>query len=328
MPGKTVERGQVFQAVKAEEPVISEPTSLAESAPAVEPAEAAMDDAEIRGYILEAVSEKTGYPVEMLDPELDLEADLGVDTVKQAELFVLIREHFGIPRREDLVLSDYNTLEKVIRFVRENSGTTEQVGLESPPETAEVEEDSEQKADEESVFSFLVAKISEKTGYPEDMLDLDLDLEADLGVDTVKQAELLAGIREHFDIPRRDDLVLADYNTLRKVAAFVLENSQPGGLAEAQKPAEPVVEEPSPLEYDGTSHAPVRGLLFLGAETRGDLVRSIEEAVEAAKAGITPARVFPEPKLVALPERIAIDFEDAPDLASKGAKGAQSVCCR
>ncbi len=34
------------------------------------------------------------------------------------------------------------------------------------------------------------------------MLDLDLDLEADLGVDTVKQAEIFAAIRETYDIPR------------------------------------------------------------------------------------------------------------------------------
>ena len=34
--------------------------------------------------------------------------------------------------------------------------------------------------------------VVEKTGYPKDMLDLDLDLEADLGVDTVKQAEMFA----------------------------------------------------------------------------------------------------------------------------------------
>ena len=46
--------------------------------------------------------------------------------------------------------------------------------------------------------------MAEKTGYPPDMLDLDLDLEADLGVDTVKQAEVFAAIRETFDIPRDD----------------------------------------------------------------------------------------------------------------------------
>ena len=45
--------------------------------------------------------------------------------------------------------------------------------------------------------------VVEKTGYPKDMLDLDLDLEADLGVDTVKQAELLAAIRGMYNIPAR-----------------------------------------------------------------------------------------------------------------------------
>ena len=42
----------------------------------------------------------------------------------------------------------------------------------------------------------MLALVAEKTGYPADMLDLDLDLEADLGIDTVKQAELFATIRE------------------------------------------------------------------------------------------------------------------------------------
>ena len=50
------------------------------------------------------------------------------------------------------------------------------------------------------------AIVAGKTGYPEDMLDLDLDLEADLGVDTVKQAETFAAIRETFDIPRQENL--------------------------------------------------------------------------------------------------------------------------
>ena len=53
--------------------------------------------------------------------------------------------------------------------------------------------------------------------------ELDLDLEADLGVDTVKQAETFVAIRQAFDIPRRDDLSLREYNTLEKVIGFVWE---------------------------------------------------------------------------------------------------------
>jgi hypothetical protein len=44
----------------------------------------AVDLVAIEKHVLSVVSEKTGYPPEMLDLELDLEADLGVDTVKQA----------------------------------------------------------------------------------------------------------------------------------------------------------------------------------------------------------------------------------------------------
>ena len=55
----------------------------------------------------------------MLDLDLDLEADLGVDTVKQAELFAAIRETYSIPRDENVKLRDYPTLAHVIRFVYE-----------------------------------------------------------------------------------------------------------------------------------------------------------------------------------------------------------------
>ena len=45
---------------------------------------------------------------------------------------------------------------------------------------------------------------AEMTGYPPELLDLDLDLEADLGVDTVKQAEVFAAVRERFGVERDD----------------------------------------------------------------------------------------------------------------------------
>ena len=76
----------------------------------------------------------------------------------------------------------------------------------------------------DSVEARVIALVSQQTGYPADMLDLDLDLEADLGIDTVKQAETFAAIREEFNIPRRDDLNLREYSTLEKVIGFVKES--------------------------------------------------------------------------------------------------------
>ncbi len=69
----------------------------------------------------------------------------------------------------------------------------------------------------------ILALVVEKTGYPKDMLDLDLDLEADLGVDTVKQAEMFAAIREIYSIPRDENRKLRDYPTLAHVIQFVFD---------------------------------------------------------------------------------------------------------
>ena len=71
----------------------------------------------------------------------------------------------------------------------------------------------------------VLALVAEQTGYPEDMLDLDLDLEADLGVDTVKQAELFATVREAYGIAREDTLQLRDFPTLNHVIAFALDRA-------------------------------------------------------------------------------------------------------
>ena len=179
------------------------------------------------------VSEKTGYPVEMLDLELDLEADLGIDTVKQAELFATIRSHYNIPRREDLRLSDYNTLTKVIGFMCEalpsnlvQPEVSQPVTQPEPVSEPVSEPIQPVLAVQEDVKNFVLAVVSEKTGYPVEMLDLELDLEADLGIDTVKQAELFATIRSHYNIPRREDLRLTDYNTLAKVIGFMLDAGQ------------------------------------------------------------------------------------------------------
>ncbi|HET9221190.1 MAG TPA: beta-ketoacyl synthase N-terminal-like domain-containing protein, partial [Roseiflexaceae bacterium] len=61
-------------------------------------------------------------------------------------------------------------------------------------------------ATEDQVAAVVLQIVAEKTGYPREMLDLDLDLEADLGVDTVKQAETFAAVRAVFDIPRQENL--------------------------------------------------------------------------------------------------------------------------
>jgi acyl carrier protein len=223
-------------------------------APALAPAPASADP--VGQSVLEIVEGLTGYARELLEPDLDLEADLGVDTVKQAEVFAAVRERFDIPRDENLRLRDFPTLAHVIGFVMDRSAVAGQAAgsaAEHPaaPTSAEVanavanageqarpaaaapagagEAATEPTATApagDAATGQIVQIVSEMTGYPADLLDLDLDLEADLGVDTVKQAEVFAAVRERFDIPRDENLRLRDFPTLAHVIGFARDRGQ------------------------------------------------------------------------------------------------------
>ncbi len=210
-------------------PVISEP--VADIAPLADHPSPVTDP--VTEKVLAIVAEQTGYPPDMLELDLDLEADLGVDTVKQAETFLAIRTEFDIPRRDDLSLRDYNTLTKVVGFVHEMrpdlaNNTPPSVSDNLSAVTSEPVADITPLSDNHSavadpVTDKVLTIVAEQTGYPTDMLELDLDLEADLGVDTVKQAETFLAIREAFNIPRQEALQLRDYPTLAHVIGFVRE---------------------------------------------------------------------------------------------------------
>ena len=199
---------------------------------------ASADD--VKEKVLDIVAEKTGYPKDMLDVDLDLEADLGVDTVKQAEMFAAVRELYSIPRDESRKLRDYPTLARVIQFVYENRPDLAGALAISKPMAASVAApDLETAASDDAIKDKVLDIVAEKTGYPKDMLDLDLDLEADLGVDTVKQAEMFASVRAAYNIPRDADLKLRDFPTLAHVIKFARDRAGKAVPTLLREPAAP-----------------------------------------------------------------------------------------
>jgi acyl transferase domain-containing protein/NAD(P)-dependent dehydrogenase (short-subunit alcohol dehydrogenase family) len=212
------------------------------------PKDGAAED--VKERILELMVEKTGYPKDMLDVDLDLEADLGVDTVKQAEMFAAIREIYTIPRDENRKLRDYPTLAHVIRFVYEKRPDLASTAPSSPitaepaaPSPATV---AAPAVTDDAIKDKVLEIVAEKTGYPKDMLDLDLDLEADLGIDTVKQAEMFAAIRAAYNIPRDENLKLRDFPTLAHVIQFA-HAGQRSTAATATVPTTPAAKAVAPM---------------------------------------------------------------------------------
>ncbi len=71
----------------------------------------------ILATVTDICSKITGYPKEMLDPNLDLEADLGIDTVKQIEILSILKEKYNHMIEDSFVLSSTPTINDVTKYL-------------------------------------------------------------------------------------------------------------------------------------------------------------------------------------------------------------------
>ena len=88
---------------------------------------------------------------------------------------------------------------------------TSAAGLETPallrPEPAPLD-----------MVGLVLAVVAEKTGYPPEMVEMSMDFEADLGIDSIKRVEILSGVRDRApDMPELDTARMATLRTLGEV---------------------------------------------------------------------------------------------------------------
>ena len=200
-------------------------------------------DSEIQSKLIAVVVEHTGYPEDFIEMDQDLEGELGIDTVKQAEIMGDIREIFSLPVDEDFVLSDHPTLNHFIAYITKMTGgaTNEPISKsvevnETSDEittiTEKVETSQETMVTDSEIQSKLVAVVVEHTGYPDDFIEMDQDLEGELGIDTVKQAEIMGDIREIFSLPVDEDFILSDHPTLNHFVSYIVKMTGDGGKSD------------------------------------------------------------------------------------------------
>lgn len=96
------------------------PDPPAEATPVPDPPRADVDRSpgDVLASLRTLYSEVLGYPPELFEPEADLEADLGVDSLKQTDLLTRVAERFGMDTRASLRVTDFPTLEAVADAVR------------------------------------------------------------------------------------------------------------------------------------------------------------------------------------------------------------------
>jgi len=241
-------------------PVVSEPAPQPTPQPEPTSAPAAADAPsreELQALLVGFVVEQTGYPEDIVEMDADLEADLGIDSIKKAQLFGEVGERFQLSPREDMSLDDFPTLNHVLDFLVEELAGKEGSPQAATPAPAPAAADvtpvpaetvppipehltepavppgATKTPSREELQALLVGFVVEQTGYPEDIVELDADLEADLGIDSIKKAQLFGEVGERFQLSPREDMSLDDFPTLNHVLDFLVEElAAKGGARE------------------------------------------------------------------------------------------------
>lgn len=192
---------------------------------------------ELSSALLEIVAEKTGYPADMLELGMDMEADLGIDSIKRVEILGALEDRYPqLPQPDTDALAELRTLGEVVEYMDD--------GFEAPPAAQDESKKEIESApppapasraapaaaeshpadsgparpDLDQLTDLLLQVVAEKTGYPADMLELEMDMEADLGIDSIKRVEILGAMEEQVpDLPPFDTDTLAEMRTLGQI---------------------------------------------------------------------------------------------------------------
>src|SRR5207302_4119895 len=79
-----------------------------------------------------------------------------------------------------------------------------------------------------AVADLLLAVVAEKTGYPAEALRLDMELDADLGIDSIKRVEIFSALQERLpDAPAVTTEQMPSLRTLADVVKFLGNGAAP-----------------------------------------------------------------------------------------------------
>ncbi len=197
-------------------PASTPQVTKATAVPAPAPATVAIRD-QIGETLLAVVSEKTGYPVEMLEMDMGMDADLGIDSIKRVEILSAIQEKLpGAPVIGPEHLGTLRTLGEIAGYLGAGSASP------APSQKTATIVTAPAATDTSRIAETLLAVVSEKTGYPVEMLEMEMGMDADLGIDSIKRVEILSAIQERLPgSPVIGPEHLGTLRTLGDIAAYL-----------------------------------------------------------------------------------------------------------
>ena len=200
---------------------------------------------EYEGLLLEVVAEKTGYPVEMLSLDMHLDTDLGIDSIKRVEILSALQERLpGMQKIQPEDLGTFQLLKHIVEFLATDDGAmnvsapTQARAVSTTPTVPQARPAAATPAKASPEYEGLLLEVvAEKTGYPVEMLSLDMHLDTDLGIDSIKRVEILSALQDRtLQAPTLNPEDLAELQTLQQI----IEHMQGGDSQQTAAKAAPV----------------------------------------------------------------------------------------
>ena len=264
-----------------------------EVAPAPAPAPArqpvpAHDTVDVVATLLAVVAQATGYPIETLSLDMGMEADLGIDSIKRVEILSMLSKRVpGAPSVNPEKLSALRTLSDVARFIDASRAAPAATAHGAHPSNGATNGTSNGHAHASAApahvasidgRAVLLEVVAQLTGYPLESLALDMDMEADLGIDSIKRVEILSMLTKRIPgAPSVNPEKLSKLRTLEQVLSFVSlpPDASPGIVVEPARTnghnGAAVAEEPL-AHADASLHRRAVASVSAPASTDGALV--------------------------------------------------------
>ncbi|MGK5094213.1 SDR family NAD(P)-dependent oxidoreductase [Deltaproteobacteria bacterium TL4] len=212
--------GQIVDRMTRSLPAVTPATS----APVAVPAASGLSVQVLTKAMLTVVSEKTGYPTEMLELGMDMEADLGIDSIKRVEILGTVQDQFPkLPEINPEDLTELRTLGQIVdRMTRDIQAVPSAPSATLIPVASVEVVAPASHVNIQSITKVMLSVVSDKTGYPVEMLELGMDLEADLGIDSIKRVEILGTVQDQFPkLPEIKPEELAELRTLGQIIEYL-----------------------------------------------------------------------------------------------------------
>jgi len=189
----------------------------------------------IGATMLDVVSQLTGYPTEMLGLDMDIEAELGIDSIKRVEILSTLEEKMpDLPTVSPEIMGSLKTLGQIVEYLAQTgngNGIADSSNPAAPPADngATSFEPPVHAGQAPEVEATMLEVVSQLTGYPVEMLGLDMDIEAELGIDSIKRVEILSTVEEKMpDLPTVSPEIMGGLKTLGQIVEYLAESRSPG----------------------------------------------------------------------------------------------------